>query len=244
MAARTQGVQALDSFRATYRALKRKFAVGSSDCIVTPGYLRSEVVLGTQNSIGFNILVNEGGAARSTERRLAVSDAFVLTHIGVMIGRLTGAAPETTPGPIELETFVNGNVFTVAAEAAALRTMFNGFLTVKVGSITYIEALDVLRFKRAGEAQRGQLIAAGGAAYSASNFDGMQSLADIVPTIQLTGQSKNVVTISLPESAAMGAVAPITNVAAFYGIGFLVQNGANFKPRQMAAKLDARRSRR
>lgn len=212
--------------RATYNALKRKFNVGKSSVIITPGYLRSEQVLGTQNQVNFPILVNEGTAPRSTERRLGISDAFVITDIGFRIGRLTGAAPQATPGPILLESFVNPAVFTVAAEAAALQTMYNGFLSVKVGSITYIEALDLLRFVLVGQAQRGMTLFTA-STYGQSEQHGLSDLSDIVPTITFGGLEKNTVQITLPESAAMGAVAPITNVSVFYAKGFLCQNAAN-----------------
>ena len=226
---RTGNVKALDPARATYNSLKRRFNVGRSNVIITPGYLRSEQVLSTQNQITFPILVNEGSAPRSTERRLGISDTFVMTSLGIRIGRLTGAAPEATPGPIRLESFVNPKVWTVAAEVAALSTLFNGNMQVKVGSITYIEALDLLRFQSIGTAQRGLKVADGTDTYGASAIEGLQDLGDMVPTIQFSGIEKNVVQITLPEAAAMGAVAPATNVAVFYANGFLCQNAANFR---------------
>jgi hypothetical protein len=223
--ARSGQVKALDTYRATYNSLKKRFAVGKSNVIITPGYLRSEQVLGTQNQVSFPILVNEGTAPRSTERRLGISDTFVITDLGIRIGRLTGAAPQATPGPIQLESFVNNYVFTVVAEQAALHTFYNGALSVKVGSITYIEALDMLRFQQVGTAQRGLSVLAANP-YSASEVKGLSDLADIVPTIQFSGQEKNIVQVTLPESAAMGAVAPAQNVAVFYARGFLCQNAA------------------
>lgn len=223
-------VRALDPYRATYNSLKKKFNVGKSSVIITPGYLRSEQVLSTVNQINFPILVNEGTAPRSTEKRLAISDAFVITDLGIRIGRLTGAAPEATPGPILLESFVNPAVFTVAAERAALQTMYNGSLSVKVGSITYIDALDLLRFQYVGTAQRGMTLFTA-STYGASEQHGLSDLADIVPTIMFTGREKNIVQVNLPESAAMGAVAPITNVAVFYARGFLCQNAAGMVDR-------------
>lgn len=218
-------VKAVDTYRATYNSLKNRFGVGRSNVIITPGYLRSEQVLGTQNQVNFPILVNEGTAPRSTERRLGISDAFVITDLGIRIGRLTGAAPEATPGPIQLESFVNPAVFTVAGERAALNTFYNGALSVKVGSITYIEALDLLRFQHVGTAQRGMTLFTA-STYGASEQHGLSDLADIVPTIMFSGQEKNVVQVTLPESAAMGAAAPIANVAVFYARGFLCQNAA------------------
>lgn len=218
-------VRALDPYRATYNALKKKFGVGRSGVIITPGYLRSEQVLGSQNSVNFPILVNEGTAPRSTERRLSISDAFVITDLGIRIGRLTGAAPETTPGPIQLESFVNPAIFTVAGERAALNTMYNGSLSVKVGSITYIDALDLLRFQYVGQAQRGMTLFTA-STYGASEQKGLSDLADIVPTIMFTGREKNIVQVTLPESANMTAVAPASNVAVFYARGFLCQNAA------------------
>ncbi|MCX7901198.1 MAG: hypothetical protein N2483_02690 [Burkholderiaceae bacterium] len=226
-------VKALDPYRATYAALKKRYDVGRSNVIVTPGYLRSEVVLGASNAINFPILVNEGGstgAPRSTERRLAISDRFVITDLGIRIGRLSGTGPETTPGPMRLESFVNPAVFTVAAEQAALHTLYNGSLAVKVGSITYIEAIDMLRFIRADTAQRGLNVSATApSSYGMSYMHGLSDLADIVPTITFDGQQKNVVTVTLPEAANMAAAAPATNVAVFIAKGFLCQNAANYK---------------
>lgn len=223
-------VRALDPYRATYNSLKKKFSVGKSSVIITPGYLRSEQVLGTQNQVGFPILVNEGTAPRSTERRLAISDAFVITDLGIRIGRLTGATTEVTPGPIQLESFVNPAIFTVAGERAALNTFYNGALSVKVGSITYIEALDMLRFQYVGTAQRGMTLFTA-STYGASTQHGLSDLADIVPTIMFSGQEKNIVQVTLPESAAMGAVSPASNVAVFYARGFLCQNAASMVAR-------------
>lgn len=221
-------VKALDPTRATYNQLKRRYDVGRSNVIITPGYLRSEQVLATQNQVNFPILVNEGTAPRSTERRLGISDAFVITKLGVRIGRTSGVAPNTTPGTIKLESWVNPKTFTVAAEAAGLQTLYNGSLAVKVGSITYIEALDCLRFQWIDTAQMG-MAPGGGDAYGASAMRGLVDLAEIVPTIQFSGVEKNVVQVTLPEAAAMAAVAPAENVAVFYAAGFLCQNAASYR---------------
>lgn len=218
--ARSGGVKALDPYRATYNSLKKRFNVGKSNVIITPGYLRSEQVLGNQNQITFPILVNEGSAPRVTERRLGISDTFVITDLGIRLGYLKEGKPQ---GSIILETFVNENVFTGFEDA--LNTLYNGILTIKVGSITYIEALDVLRFKLADTSQRATLLAAGGSANNISKIHGLEDLAEIVPTIQFSGQEKNVVQVTLPEAANMNA-SPNQNVAVFYAKGFLCQNAA------------------
>jgi len=215
-------VRALDPLRATYNSLKKRFDVGKSNVIVTPGYLRSEQVLGNQNQITFPILTNEGTAPRSTERRLSISDTFVITHLGFRIGFQAATA---TPGQTKLESFVNESVF--GATAPQLNILYNGSVAIKVGSITYIEALDMLRFQLASIAQRGAILATGGATTLTSSIHGLNDLAEIVPTVQFSGQEKNIVQISLPEPAAM---APATgdNVAVFYASGFLCQNAAPY----------------
>jgi len=216
-------VKAVDPLRATYNALKKRFNVGKSNVIVTPGYLRSEQVLGNQNQVTFPILVNEGTAPRVTERRLGISDTFVITHLGIRIAYQGAAA---SVGSVTLETFVNESVF-LAANVGPLNTLYNGTLGVKVGSITYIEALDVLRFKSATIAQRGAVLATGGTATATSEVHGLADLAEIVPTIQFSGQEKNVVQVTLPEAANMAA-ATGSNVAVFYAAGFLCQNAAPY----------------
>lgn len=215
-------VRALDPLRATYNSLKKRFDVGKSNVIVTPGYLRSEQVLGNQNQITFPILTNEGTAPRSTERRLSISDTFVITNLGFRIGQ---QAATQTAGQVKLESFVNASVF--GASAAQLDILYNGSVAIKVGSITYIEALDMLRFQLSSIAQRGAILATGGATTANSEFKGLADLAEIVPTIQFSGQEKNIVQISLPEPAAM---APATgdNICVFYASGFLCQNAAPY----------------
>jgi hypothetical protein len=218
---RSGGVKALDPMRATYNSLKKRFNVGKSNVIITPGYLRSEQVLGSQNQITFPILTNEGQGQRSTERRLGISDTFVITDLGI---RILFQADGKTPGSCLLETFVNENVFDPLT-VDALNTLYNGILTVKVGSITYIEALDVLRFKLAKTQQRDTLFAAGGAINANSGIHGLEDLAEIVPTIQFSGQEKNIVQVTLPEAANMSTLLG-QNVAVFYAKGFLCQNAA------------------
>lgn len=217
-------VRALDTTRATYNSLKKRFNVGKSNVIVTPGYLRSEQVLGNQNSVNFPILVNEGTAPRVTERRLGISDTFVITHLGIYIGKETGG-PYPQAG-LQLESFVNIYTFTGSTEQEALRALFNGSLSVKVGSITYIEAIDLFRFRHVGTAQSGmnQLAAT---PYGASDLTGVQNLADITPTIQFSGQEKNTVVVNLPQPVDMTSPDK-PNVAVFYATGFLCQNAAPY----------------
>jgi hypothetical protein len=219
-------VRALDTTRATYNSLKKRFNVGKSNVIVTPGYLRSEAVLGNQNSINFPILVNEGAQPRVTERRLGISDTFVITHLGIYIAKELGADAYPAAGA-QLESFVNIYTFTGAVEQSALKALFNGNLSVKVGSITYIEAVDLFRFRHVSTAQGGmdQLAAT---PYGASDLTGVQNLADITPTIQFSGQEKNTVVVNLPQPVDMSAAGEDKNVAIFYATGFLCQNAAPY----------------
>ena len=219
-------VRALDTTRATYNSLKKRFNVGKSNVIITPGYLRSEAVLGNQNSINFPILVNEGAQPRVTERRLGISDTFVITHLGVYIGKEIAAQAYPAAG-LQLESFVNIYTFTAALEQSALRALLNGNMSVKVGSITYIEAVDLFRFRHVATAQSGmnQLAAT---PYGASALSGVENLADITPTIQFSGQEKNTVVVNLPQPVDMTAPGDDNNIAVFYATGFLCQNAAPY----------------
>lgn len=220
-------VQAVNNPRAGYNALSEQFG---PNVIITEGYLRSEVLLGAQSTINFDISAN-AGAPQNTEVRLSINDAFIVTHIAVMIGRVvdTAVGPH---GAMTLHTFPNDKVFTTAAQQLAMQALYSGAMRVQVNDIVYIEALDMLSFLRADNAQQGVAVSTvattGITGYS--SMEGNRAFKPLTPFIMFNGPAKNSVTIELPESLAMAATAPAQHWGVLLCRGFLAQNGGGFRP--------------
>ena len=214
-------IQATDRTRANFNSLKKRRGVVS-----TQSYLRLEQTLGTQGSVTFPVLVNDG-TSNANERRLSITDAFTITSLSVLIYK------QASGGAISagvLDTFPNPLIY-VGGQAAALQAIYNGYLSVRVNSVVYIDSLDTYRFYRVGVAQAGLETTTTPAVYGASSYDkGDYPFYSLTPGIRLSGATKNELTLTLPESVAMAGSAGTTNRVVLYVRGFLEQNGAQFNP--------------
>lgn len=215
-----------DPDRSTYNSIQAK----NPDVIITPGYLRLEKSLGTENEISFDVLMNQG-AMTVNEKRLDLSDAFTITHVGFAIYKIaSGGAVQTA----QLDSFPNPLVYTGASEAANLQALYNGALSIRVDSTVYVDSLDMYRFYRVGQAQ--ELVDLGGGTganatgvYQASQWDSEEYVfGRITPTITLSGASKNRLVLTLPDSTDLSGTSS-TNYAVLYLRGFLQHNNAKFK---------------
>jgi len=214
-------IQATDRTRAIFNSLQKRRGV-----ISTQSYLRLESVLGTQGNVSFPVLLNEGNA-NPNERRLSITDAFTVTSLAIVIYKKLAANAISSA---QLDTFPNPLVYAGAGEAAALQAIYNGFLSVRVNSVVYIDSLDTYRFYRVGTAQEGVNVSAG-APYVASEFaKGDYPFYSLTPSIRLSGATKNELNLTLPESVNMAAAAGDDNRVVLYLRGFLEQNGAQFQP--------------
>jgi hypothetical protein len=223
--ARTPTVMATNEDRAVYSAIKAELA-GNDKAIITPGFLRFDQVLGTQNRVEFPVLVNDGDQ-RTSEQRLRISDAFYVTGMSVFVTKQVIAQPDGSGQP---ETWANPLVFT-GVDLPAIETIMNtGRLRVEVDSVVYLQAVDLLRFRQVGTAQQGLNVLAGNA-YGASTWDTYTCFQTVTPVFRLNGGSSNVVSILLGESVA--AVAPVVtdeNVLTVMFHGWLAQNAGAFNP--------------
>lgn len=218
-----KNIQATDRSRAIFNSLRKRPGV-----VTTQSYLRLEQTLGTQGQVNFNVLVNDG-QADANERRLAITDAFTVTSLAVVIYKQAAAPAKISAGV--LDTFPNPLIYTAAGEAAALQGLYNGFLSVRVNSVVYIDSLDVYRFYRVGVAQAGVETTTTPSGYVQSEYSrGDYPFYSLTPGIRLSGATKNELSLTLPESVAMGGAGGTTNRVVLYLRGFLEQNGAQFQP--------------
>jgi len=203
--------------------------------ITTPGYLRLESLAPNAASsvFSFNTL-DTSGTKTSTERRLKLSDTFTITDISFYLGAGAAATP-ATPTAAEyasqqLFTFPNPNVtsFSATGKAELLEAIYNGFLSLRVDTTTFLDSIPMRQFYRVGTSQQG----VGSSATSNKPVQrdewgmSMYGKNQLLPTIELNGQSNIEFNINLPNATNCSATsATFTNMVLILQ-GFLNQGGA------------------
>lgn len=213
-----------DRTRAILNSLKNQKGV-----IATQSYLRLEQPLKNQGSVTFDVLTNQGQPT-PTERRLNLPDSFLITAVALMIYKTTATL---TNARATLRTWPNPVVWAGVGEAAAMNAMYNGYFSIRVNSVVYIDSLDTFRFYRVGVAQQGLNISAvAPGAYAADTYErGDFPFYGLTPGIKLSGATKNELTLTLPDSENMTAPVNEVNYAVCYLRGILLQNAAQFNAR-------------
>jgi hypothetical protein len=223
------------------KAFSRKQAVfnekasqyAQTGVITTPGYLRLETLLpatGAISTINFNTL-DTSGVKLPTERRLKLADTFTITDIAFYLGTGSAAtvgAPTASEQSVErLNTFPNQSVTAIGANTAALQAVYNGFLSLRVDTTTFLDSLPLMNFYRVGDVQTGAIFATGGTATNQSSWPlSLYGKQELLPTIELNGQANIEFQISLPSSIAYTQVAATFTTAVVILSGFLNQGAA------------------
>lgn len=225
------------NLRLTYERLK----ASNQDARITQGSLVSEVLLtGSQQNLQFNLKENQPNAGSNNltpnEQRLKLSDAFCITNVSIQIRRVTQAGATATATEINqglLYTFANPNVFTGSGEAAALRSIANGILTVTVNKQQIYTQFPARGFTKIGTSQQGTTTAAiaGPTTYTIAR-DERNGLIDgfvpLWPTINLQGAWDMIFQLNLGIAQSMGATGNFSNYATLLLDGFLLQNAAKY----------------
>lgn len=210
-----------DIERATYAAIKNENK-DNDKAIITPGFLRLDQVLGTDNSIVFPVLTNDtqGAPVRNSEQRLRTSDAFFVNRVTVSV---TKEVIADGPGSSEPETWANPAVFVGADQPSIARLMNTGRLRVEVDGVVYIQAMDLMRFREVGQAQ------AAVAGAGASQWTNANVWQFNTPVFRLNGGSSNVVSVNVVgQLAAAAPVVTDQNVLSVHFHGWLAQNCGQF----------------
>jgi len=185
--------------------------------ITTPGYLRLEQLVATSatpttiSQINFNTL-DTSGVKLSTERRLKLADTFTITDISFYLGTGTSAVVGA-PTPAEvaserLNTFPNAGINAIGvAGGNALEAIYNGFLSLRVDTTTFLDSIPMRQFYRVGDvatgvAQSTGVAAAAGFINQSSWPLSMFGRSELLPTIELNGQSNIEFGITLPTTVA------------------------------------------
>jgi hypothetical protein len=214
--------------------------------ITTPGYLRLETLLANStaatslSTISFNTL-DTSGIKQPTERRLKLSDTFTITGMSFYLGAGASSAV-AVPTAIEqaketLLTFPNPLNANITTNADELEALYNGFLSLRVDTTTFLDSVPLKQFYRVGTSQAG----VGSSATSNNPIQAnewnsaMYGRTELLPTIELNGQANIEFSITLPTTIPYTHVAGFTNAVIILD-GFLNQGAATVQ-RQVQRRL-------
>jgi hypothetical protein len=202
--------------------------------ITTPGYLRLETLL------AFNTL-DTSGTKQPTERRLKLSDSFTVTGISFYLGGLAsavvGAPTAVEQAKEELHSFPNTQVACLGAMSDELEALYNGFLSLRVDTTTFLDSVPMRQFYRVGDTQQATILATGGTATNKSGwYSAMYGRTELLPTIELNGQANIEWSITLPTSIPYTQPALTFTNAVLVLDGFLNQGAAGVQ-RQLQRRL-------
>ena len=179
------------------------FSLGQA--VLSQSYLRLEVALSTTvTNYQFPVLVNDVSSSNtqsfSTEQRLNLQDAFVVSSLGFFVA-VPGSA---TAVNYQLCTYPNTTVFSASNTATSLFNWYNSSLTLTVNNKVIVPAYDLYRHYSVPQQQQTT-----DADYTSSGIDyrDQQSGADsgfypIEPAWVLVGSKQNQLQVQLPASMA------------------------------------------
>jgi hypothetical protein len=238
-------IQALGGNIVAAKAFSRKQAVFNEKAqqyarqgvITTPGYLRLETLLATSgaatslNTITFNTL-DTSGTKQATERRLKLSDTFTITNASFYVGAgaatAVGAPTAVEQSREQLHTFPNIAVAGIGAESPQIEALYNGFLSLRIDTTTFLDSIPMRQFYRVGDVQQGTITAGGGnVANKSSWLSSMYGSTPMLPTIELNGQSNIEWSITLPTSVPYTQPVDTFTNAVLILEGFLNQGAAS-----------------
>jgi hypothetical protein len=209
-----------------------KYAKGN--VVVTPGYLRLEsgaLQTSAVSQIQFQTLATSG-VQTATERRLKLADKFTVTGYAMYIG--VGSATSYLPTAAQyasqtLLTYANPGNAAIGANAGAIHSIYNGFLSLRIDTTTFIDSIPAYQFYRVGTSQQ---------VTAATNQNGigrdefplaLYGRNEALPSIDLDGKANIEWTLNLPTATALNAPSTyFTNIVLIL-TGFLNQGASGMR---------------
>lgn len=219
--------QAFSRKQAVFNEKASQYA--SQGVITTPGFLRLETTAPVSAVSTFKFQTLEtSGVQTSTEKRLKLADTFTITDISFYIARVAATAQVSSPDNYAqqtLHTFPNPLAALFSTGAPALEAIYNGYLQLRIDTTTFIDSIPMKQFYRVGTSQQG---AGPAVVIPRDEFPlSMYGRTDLLPTIELNGQSNIEWSVNLPTATNCGAVLPAYNVNLVLILqGFLNQGAA------------------
>jgi hypothetical protein len=209
------------------KTLIQQLGYDASHAVLTPSYLRSEVLL-TTSSASYHVPVlindNQNGTPTVREQRLSLQDLFIVA--GLQITLVSGSS---TTGSAKSYTYPNLTAFSTGA--AQLYNLYNGYLNIQVNNQNVLPKWSILQHLDIQRTQQNtnfnSATATSPAQYTidSTNFD-RDAFIVCEPNIVLNGASNINANIVLP--AAPSTLDSNTYVSVnWYGI--LAQNCTSVK---------------
>lgn len=198
----------------------RRAGLNPGTAVLSQSYLRMEAALSTSSSsYQFDVTVNDTfNTSWVTAEKLGLQDSFVVSELGIYV-----AAPSSaTATDFRLYTYDNPTVFTTT-NAAGIRTVYNGALTLTVNQRQIVTGWDLMRHYKVPTQQTATnaYYATTGPAFSDSNEMGTDGMFPVEPNWVLKGNAKNLLNINLP--GAPGAIVANSRIVIIVR-GVLAQN--------------------
>jgi len=186
---------------------------------LTQSYLRLEQPFSTTSTnMNFPVLNNIQSASGTqfiTEKRLNQQDSFIPTMVGIFV-----AAPaSSTDAAFTPYAYLSPSVFGTA-NANAMRTFYNGFLSISVNNIVVTPAWDVLKHWASNQTQLLTAAPASGAVVE-QQYQDSDGYFPMQPYVALIG-SKNI-QINIAQPAAPSAITASSRAIIIFQ-GILAQN--------------------
>jgi len=181
------------------RMLINQLGYDTSHAVLTPSYLRSEVLLSTSSaSYHVPVLINDNtnGTPTVREQRLSLQDLFIVS--GIQITLVSGAS---TSAVAQSYTYPNKTAFSTGN--AQLYTLYNGYLNIQVNNQNVLPKWSILQHLDVPQAQQNTNFNAASATSPAqylidqASFD-EYALQVCEPNIVLNGASNINASIVLP----------------------------------------------
>lgn len=209
------------------KTLIQQLGYDASHAVLTPSFLRSEVLLSTTAaSYHVPVLVNDNtnGTPTVREQRLALQDLFIVSSVQFLL-----TSGSSTTGSAKNYTYPNLTAFPTGA--AQLYNLYNGYFSIQVNNQNVLPKWSMLQHLDVPQQQQNTNFNAASAtspaqfAIDQSSFD-TYALQVCEPNIVLNGASNIQASIILP--AAPSAVDANTYVATLW-YGILAQNCTSVK---------------
>ena len=209
------------------KTLINQLGYDASHAVLTPSYLRSEVLLSTTAaSYHIPVLVNDNqnGTPTVREQRLSLQDLFIVSNIQIVL-----TSGSSTTGSAKSYTYPNLTAFSTGA--AQLYTVYNGYLNIQVNNQNVLTKWSMLQHLDIPQTQQNTnfnaATATSPAQYSIDqvSFDEF-GMVVCEPNLVLNGASNIQASIILP--AAPTTLDANTYVAVLW-YGILAQNCTSVK---------------
>ena len=163
---------------------------------------------------------------------MKLNDTFTITDISFYLGAgssgLLGATPTAAEYSVQsLNTFPNPNVPAFVANYDELEALYNGFLSLRIDTTTFLDSIPMKQFYRVATSQFGVGSATAAIAVQANEWPlSMYGRTELLPTIELNGQSNIEWSITLPNATNLSPTSgKFTNMVLILQ-GFLNQGAA------------------